>query len=112
MVAVWARSQVTDTDRYVQTVAPFASDPAVQAAVTTNITNVVFQYLDVRGLTQQAVDALASSGRLPPAVTDRLNGLVGPITDGVRNFTQSQVSKVVQSQAFADAWACREPHCA
>ena len=104
VVAVWARSQVADTDRYVQTVAPLASDPAVQAAVTTNITNVVFQYLDVQGLTQQAVDAIASSGRLPPAVADRLDGLVGPITDGVRNFTQSQVSNVVQSQAFADAW--------
>jgi hypothetical protein len=105
VVAVWARSQVSDTDRYVQTVAPLASDPAVQAAVTTNITNVVFQYLDVRGLTQQAVDAIGSSGRLPPPVVDRLDGLVGPITDGVRNFTQGQVSNVVQSQAFADAWA-------
>jgi hypothetical protein len=104
VVAVWARSQVTDTDRYVETVAPLASDPAVQSAITTNITNIVFQYLDVRGLTQQAVDAIASSGRLPPAVTDRLNGLVGPITDGVRNFTQGQVSNVVQSEAFADAW--------
>ena len=38
VVSVWARSQVTDTDRYVETVAPLASDPAVQAAVTTNIT--------------------------------------------------------------------------
>jgi hypothetical protein len=104
VVAVWARSQVSDTERYVQTVAPLASDPAVQAAVTTNITNLVFQYLDVRGLTQQAVDAIVASGRVPPAVENRLNGLVGPITDGVRNFTQSQVSNVVQSQAFADAW--------
>jgi hypothetical protein len=104
VVAVWARSQVSDTDRYVETVAPLASDPAVQAAVTTNITNVVFQYLDVRGLTQQAVDAIKSSGRLPPAAANRLDGLVGPITDGVRSFTQSQVSNVVQSQAFADAW--------
>ena len=67
VVAVWARSQVTDTDRYVETVAPLASDPAVQSAVTTNITNVVFRYLDVQGLTQQAIDALSSSGRLPPA---------------------------------------------
>lgn len=104
VVAVWANSQVSDTERYVQTVAPLASDPAVQAAVTTNITNVVFQYLDVQGLTQQAVDAIKSSGRLPPAAASRLDGLVGPITDGVRNFTQSQVSNVVQSQAFADAW--------
>jgi hypothetical protein len=105
VVAVWARSQVSDTERYVQTVTPLASDPAVQAAVTTNITNVIFQYLDVRGLTQQAVDAISSSGRLPPAAVNRLDGLVGPITDGVRNFTQGQVAKVVQSQAFADAWA-------
>jgi len=104
VVAVWARSQVADTDRYVQTVAPLASDPAVQAAVTTNITNIVFQYLDVQGITQQAVDAIASTGRVPPALADRLNGLVGPITDGVRSFTESQVSNVVQSQAFADAW--------
>jgi len=87
VVSVWARSQVTDTDRYVQTVAPLASDPAVQSAVTTNITNVVFQYLDVQGLTQQAIDALSSSGRLPPAATQRLDSLVGPITTGVRNFT-------------------------
>ena len=104
VVSVWARSQVTDTDRYVETVAPLASDPAVQAAVTTNITNVVFQYLDVQGLTQQAIDAVSSSGRLPPALTQRLDSLVVPITNGVRNFTQSQVSNVVQSQAFADAW--------
>jgi hypothetical protein len=104
VVSVWARSQVTDTDRYVETVAPLASDPAVQSAVTTNITNVVFQYLDVQGLTQQAIDALSSSGRLPPAVTQRLDSLVTPITNGVRSFTQSQVSNVVQSQAFADAW--------
>jgi hypothetical protein len=105
VVAVWARSQVSDTERYVQTVAPLASDPAIQAAVTTQITNLVFQYLDVQGITQQAVDAISSSGRLPPAAASRLDGLVGPITQGVRSFTQSQVSKVVQSQTFADAWA-------
>ena len=28
-VAVWARNQVTNTDRYVRTVAPLASDPAI-----------------------------------------------------------------------------------
>jgi len=32
-VAVWARNQVTNTDRYVRTVAPLASDPAIQAAM-------------------------------------------------------------------------------
>jgi hypothetical protein len=104
VVAVWARGQVSDTDRYVQTVAPLADDPAVQEAVTTNITTVVFQYLDVRGLTQQGIDALASSGRLPPLLAARLDGLVDPITNGVYTFTEDQVGSFVRSQAFADAW--------
>jgi hypothetical protein len=105
VVSVWARGQVSDTDRYVETVAPLASDPAVQAAVTTQLTNTVFQYLDVEGLTSQAVDALASSGRLPPAVASRLDALVVPISNGVYNFAEGQVGNLVRSQAFADAWA-------
>jgi hypothetical protein len=104
VVAVWARGQVSDTDRYVETVAPLSADPAVQQALTTNITNVVFQYLDVRGLTQQGIDALASSGRLPPRLAERLDALVDPITNGVYNFTEDQVGSFIRSQAFADAW--------
>jgi type VI protein secretion system component VasK len=38
VVAVWARNQVTNTDRYVATVAPLASDPAIQQAITDRIT--------------------------------------------------------------------------
>ena len=49
-VAVWARNQVTNTDRYVRTVAPLAADPAIQAAVADQITAQVFSYLDVQGL--------------------------------------------------------------
>ena len=32
-VAVWARDHVTNTDRYVRTVAPLARDPAIQRAI-------------------------------------------------------------------------------
>ena len=64
-VAVWARNQVTNTDRYVRTVAPLASDPAIQQAVADQITSQIFTYLDVQGLTDQTVDALAQRD-LPP----------------------------------------------
>jgi hypothetical protein len=37
-VAVWARNQVTNTDRYVTTVAPLARDPAIQNAIADQIT--------------------------------------------------------------------------
>jgi hypothetical protein len=68
-VAVWARNQVTNTDRYVATVAPLANDPAIQAAIA-----------------------------------DQLQALSSPIANGIQGFTRTQVAKIVQSQAFADAW--------
>src|SRR5206468_7646878 len=33
VVAVWARNQVTNTDRYVRTVTPLANDPSIQNAI-------------------------------------------------------------------------------
>jgi len=51
------------------------------------------------------LDVVASSGRLPPPVADRLDALVEPISNGVYSFTEDQVGNVVRSQAFADAWA-------
>jgi hypothetical protein len=103
VAAVWTRNQVTNTDRYVATVAPLADDPAIQAAVADQITAQVFNYIDVQGLTNQAVDALAERG-LTPVLADQLRALAVPIANGVQSFTRSQVGKVVESDAFADAW--------
>jgi hypothetical protein len=102
-VAVWARNQVTNTDRYVRTVAPLAADPAIQQAITDQITTQILAYLDVRGLTNQAADALAARG-LGPQLADQLGGFAGPLASGIQSFVRTQVHKIVQSQAFADAW--------
>jgi hypothetical protein len=102
-VAVWARNQVTNTDRYVRTVAPLAADPAIQAAIADQITTQIFTYLDVQGLTNQTVDALAERG-LPPRLADQLQGLAGPLASGIQGFVRTEVNKIVQSPAFADAW--------
>jgi hypothetical protein len=71
VVAVWTRNQVSDTDRDVATVTPLARDPAIQAAITDQITAQVVTSLDVQGLTSQAVAALADRGTLPPPVHPR-----------------------------------------
>jgi hypothetical protein len=63
---------------YVRTVAPLASDPAIQQAVADQITAQVLAYLDVQGLTNQAVEALAEQG-VRPQLADRLRGFAGPI---------------------------------
>jgi hypothetical protein len=103
VAAVWTRNQVTNTDRYVATVSPLADDPAIQSAVADQITAQVFNYIDVQGLTNQAVDVLAERG-LTPVLADQLRALAVPIANGVQSFTRSQVGKVVESDAFADAW--------
>jgi hypothetical protein len=104
VASVWARSLITDTNRYVDTVAPLAQDPAVQQAITDNLTNLVFQYVDVQGITTQAVSALQQRDIVPPALASQLQGLAVPLANGVRSFTQDKVHQVVQSDAFAQAW--------
>ena len=103
VAAIWTRNQVINTDRYVATVTPLASDPAIQNAIADQITAQVFTYIDIKGLTTQAVDALAGRG-LRPDVADQLQAFAVPIANGVESFTRSQVGKIVESDAFADAW--------
>jgi hypothetical protein len=103
VVAVWTKNLVTDTDRYVATVTPLASDPAIQNAVADKITAEIFARIDVQAITSQAVDALAERG-LPPFVATQLHALSAPLSSGVESFVRTEVGNVVASDAFTDAW--------
>jgi hypothetical protein len=104
VVAVWTKNLVTDTEQYVATVAPLASDPAIQSAIADKITAEVFTHLDVAGITNQAVDALAERG-LPPLIATQLHALSQPLSSGVQSFVRDQVGEVVASDTFANAWS-------
>ncbi|HEY3686779.1 MAG TPA: hypothetical protein VGL93_27340 [Streptosporangiaceae bacterium] len=103
VVAVWTSNLISDTDRYVATMAPLASDPAIQNAVANRTTDVVMRQLDIQHLLPQAVAALERRG-LPPALGKRLGGLSGPITSGVHDFVRKETGQVVRSDAFANLW--------
>ena len=103
VVAVWADNTVTNSDRYVETVAPLIDDPAVQNALADRITAEIFKYVDVEAVTKETFDAIAARG-LPPRIAAQLDALTGPIVNGVQSFTRTQVGKVVSSDAFAAAW--------
>jgi hypothetical protein len=104
VVSVWARGIVTDTDRYVETIAPLADDPALQEAVANRLTDRVFEYVDVQGLTTQAFASLAERGSLPPLLAQQLTALAGPLAEGARRFAEDQVLAMVRSDAFERAW--------
>ena len=101
VVAVWADDQISDTDRYVETVAPLADDPAVQAAVTDSITEQVFTYVDVEALTKQALAALNQQG-VSPQVTGQLDALSAPLANAVEGFVHDRVAVIVGGRVLAE----------
>ncbi|GAB3198204.1 hypothetical protein GCM10027062_11830 [Nocardioides hungaricus] len=111
VLARWMHDEVADTERYVESVAPLASDPAIQAAVTDRITAEITSRLRIQAVTEDAVDALADRG-LPPLAASSLSALSGPLADSVEGFVRDQVAEMVASDRFRTAWeeANRQAH--
>jgi hypothetical protein len=102
-VAVWVHNQVSNTDRFVRTMSPLVDDPNVQNALTDKLTTTVFQYVDVQGLSNDAVAALGAQG-LPPLLVARLDALTPTLTSAVTGFVHDKIAEMVASPAFASAW--------
>jgi hypothetical protein len=99
VVARYARDQIINTDTYVATVTPLASDPAVQNAIATRVSNAVIQKLDIPKLIN---DLAAATGR--PRADEIASAIAGPVTDAVEGFVNKAVLKFVQSPRFAKLW--------
>jgi hypothetical protein len=91
IVALYVKTQVNDTGRYVSTVAPLASDPAIQAYVADDITNRLFAQVDVQGYLKTV---------LPPIA----DPIAGPVSTAMQSFVHNTVLKIVQSDQFHDLW--------
>lgn len=105
VIAVWAHTQVSDTDRFVETVAPLAADAGVQAAISERVTEAVTTGVGVEALADGVLAAVAQQEDLPPALAVALPGLAAPIADGIEGFLRSQVDRVVTSPEFDATWA-------
>lgn len=103
VISVWAADLIGDTDRYVRTVAPLARDPAVQDAITNQVSTLIIQSIDTRALVDNAVAGLDSVG-VPPSAKSALGSLSGPIVDAIDGVVQSTVGRVVASPAFGTIW--------
>lgn len=87
----WVRSTIVSTDGWVRTVRAIPSEPAVAAALGTELTNQIFSSLDV----QQRV-----SSALPP----RASFVAGPVTNAVEGYVEQGMTKVVASPQFNELW--------
>ncbi|MBD5785665.1 hypothetical protein IF650_05685 [Cellulosimicrobium terreum] len=102
-VAAWAQRELTDTERYVETVGPLASDPVVQSAVAGRLTQAVMSRIDVGALLDDVVGGLEDND-IAPRATRALSALEAPLTSGVESFVRSAADRLVQSDAFEEAW--------
>jgi hypothetical protein len=105
VASVWASAEMSDTERYVETVAPLADDPAVQDALAAEVTAAVFESLDVEVFTAEALEVIADRPNVPPRVAALLPTLAVPLTDGIESFTREQVDSFFASEDFATLWA-------
>ncbi|HEY3506500.1 MAG TPA: hypothetical protein VGN37_27400 [Actinocatenispora sp.] len=99
VLAVFARNQLLNTDRYVATVSPLARDPVVQTAIANRLTSEITTRANLDKVGRDAAQWLQQQGA-PPAV----NSLVGPAVNGVESFISRQVTAIVHSDTFASAW--------
>ena len=88
---IWGRNLLLNTDRYVETVKPLASDPGVQQAVITAVDNHVTSNIDVPALVRDTLPPRAAV--LGPPLQNAVNGLVNRVT-----------TRFVESPAFERIW--------
>ncbi|CUR54991.1 membrane hypothetical protein [metagenome] len=104
LVSAWLAAVVTDTDRYVDTVAPPAENPTVQTAVEVRLESALLAVIDVKTREQQIADLLADRD-LSPRVRLGLRALSGSLEGAITGAVHNAVVRVVRDPEFATAWA-------
>lgn len=111
VVSAWTRAELIDESRFVETFAPLAGDPAVQAAVTDAVVTLIDEQVGIDATTDALFDGVEDLGLGDRAIA-ALDMLRAPAAAGVHTLIQSGVTAFVSSDLFADVWtaALRESH--
>ncbi|NUT25866.1 MAG: hypothetical protein HOV84_08085 [Streptomyces sp.] len=91
VVGVWGARTTLNTGRWVATTGPLPENPAVNAAVSTYLTDQIFDRLDVEQ-------------RLSEALPERASFLAAPVTGAVHDYVKDKVSQLIRTEQFQDLW--------
>jgi hypothetical protein len=113
VLTVWVNDIVLDTDRYVATVRPLASDPAIEDAARKRIVQAVDVRVDGKQVTADLAAWLQSQG-LPPRAADAVRGLAPQLNAAVTSAADRVATRFVRSDRFEKVWtaANRTAHAA
>ena len=104
IVSHWATSQVTNTERFVSTLSPLASNPEVQQVVIDEVSGVIKESVDIPKMTDSLFTGLGEALNLPEPAQKALEMLSTPVANGVDALITNVVTKAVESDAFQQAW--------
>lgn len=91
VTATWAHRTVMNTGAWTRTTDPIASDPAVTAAISRQVTDQIYQSLDPQQVIANALPTQAAF-------------LAGPIANGAKSYVQQGVNNVLSSDQFQTLW--------
>jgi hypothetical protein len=91
VLSIWVRNQLLNTDRYVENVKPLATNPSVINTAATNVTNALYDQVNVQQVIEDA---------LPP----RADFLASPISSGLRQVIEQATTRIMESDQFQRVW--------
>src|SRR3974390_367884 len=91
VITVWAVRLTTNTDKYVETLAPLASDPVITNFIAARATEKLFEAVPV----QQ---------KLETALPKRADFIAAPVTQQMKGFVENEMKKVLDSNWFHNLW--------
>jgi hypothetical protein len=87
ILALFLRNELADPGRYIHTVKPLSSNPAIQSYVADEITKELFARVDIDTYVKDA---------LP----ERAQALAGPLTGAVQSFVREAALRVIETDQF------------
>ena len=91
IIAVFVKQQINDTGRYVQTVKPLASNPAIQAYVADEVSQQLFERVDIKKYVKDALPR-------------RADVLAGPLTSALQGFVRQAAERILATDQFQTLW--------
>ena len=97
LIGNWGHRTVVDSQVYLDTVGPLASDPAIQEALTDRVTNAFETQVDTAGLAAGFLGNFIDN----PELADKL---AGPISAGINSLVRNLVADFIASEEFQNLW--------
>jgi hypothetical protein len=91
VMTVWVVNTVTNTDHYVETMAPIATNPVVISHTSTRLTEELFSTVNVQG-------------RITSLLPKKAKPIAAPLTSTMQQFVNKQVTRALSSSLFQKVW--------